>query len=131
MKGVCAIATLVLGIVFTPLAHAGVGLNQVGPTGISARITAEAGETGTRNVFMGVIYGGRLYLRGAGTAAWSEYTGGLFPVAGQVSLASPAIVTVADFDISGIHGADIYVGYGTTQFDLLLSGHLARIYTVP
>lgn len=132
MKNVCAMATLVLGIVFTPLVLAGVTLDQVGPTGISARITPEAAETGTRNVYMGAIFNGRLYLRGPGTLDWSEFNGSSIPVAGQVTLSSaPVTVVVTDFDISFLHGADVYVGYGNSQFDLLISGHLARIYTVP
>lgn len=132
MKNIYAMAMLIGGIVFTPLVQAGVGLNQVGPGGISAVITPEAGESGTKFVFMGAIWNGHLYLRGPGTANWIDYTGGSFPIAGQVNLSSgPVNVTVTDFDISILHGADVYVGYGTSQFELLLSGHLAKIYTVP
>jgi hypothetical protein len=132
MKYVCAMATLVLDIVFTPLVQAGVGLTQVGPAGISARITAELGETGPCNVFIGAMLSGHLFLRGAGTTNWSEYTGGPLPVAAEITLSSsPANVVVTNFDISFLHGVDVYVGYGNSLVDLLIPGHLAKIYTVP
>jgi len=123
---------LLLGIALTSPAQALVFLSQATPTMLSASITPEAGETGVKNVYIGVLYQGNMYLRGTATGDWRAYTSGTFPVAGQINLSSgTTTVTIADFDISSLVGLDVYVGYGVNDADISTRGHLAKVYTVP
>jgi hypothetical protein len=112
---------------------AGVALNQVNNAALTAKITPDANESGTRNVYMGAIFNGNLYLRGISTSDWRLYRGGPYPVAGQITVSggTPAIATVANFDISSLHGLDVYVAYGSSEADISKAGHLAKIYSVP
>jgi len=125
------LAVLLLFVVF-PAQGASVTLGKADKTGVTAIVTADPMETGTVNVYMAATYAGTILFRGAGSMAWTAWTGGSFPVAASVVLGGmPMTVSVIDADVSSLPGLDIYVAYGISEAQLSLPGHLGRIYSVP
>ncbi len=132
-KLLCGFLLLVSACVhFTLAGAASVTLGQAGPGGVSAIITPDSGESGQpAKIWMGVVWNGALYLRN-GPTNWAQYQGGPLPIAlTSAALPSSLQVSIVNIDISSLPGLDVYVGYGSTEADLSLSGHLAKVYTVP
>jgi len=129
-KLLCAFLLLVSALAHSTLAGAAsVTLGQAGPGGVSAIITPDPGEIGRpANIWIGAVWNGTLYVRD-GPTTWVEYRGGLFPIAlTSAALPSSLQVSIVNFDISSLQRLDVYVGYGSTEADLSLSGHLAKVY---
>src|SRR5450759_5137761 len=132
-KLLCGFLLLVSALAHSTLAGAAsVVLGQAGPGGVSAIISPDIGEIGRpANIWMGGVLNGTLYLRN-GPSTWAEYRGGPLPIAlTSAALPSTLQVSIVNIDISSLPGLDVYVGYGSTEADLSLSGHLAKVYTVP
>jgi len=87
---------------------------------------ADVGKHG--NYYMGYLYQG----------AWSfltpqglvSYSGGTVPVYSSGPLASAAGQVVSNADVRGLIGAQVYLGYGLTQSDMIDNGKNALVYTV-
>jgi hypothetical protein len=132
-KLLCGLLLLVSALAHSTLAGAAsVVLGQAGASGVSAIISPDPGEIGrAANIWMGGVLNGTLYLRN-GPSTWAEYRGGPYPIAlTSAALPSTLQVSIVNIDISSLPGLDVYVGYGSTEADLSLSGHLAKVYTVP
>lgn len=136
-----ALAAMLLSLLAAP-ARADVQLDSISTAGISAKIIPLAGETGTKNIYLGAFLpsspgspDGKWYLRDA-AGNWLLYTGGSLPVAGQVALplaagTSSVSVPIANGDISPFVGLQVWVAYGATEDDALsVPGHVAKVYTV-
>jgi hypothetical protein len=130
-KLLCGFLLLVSALAYSTLGGAAsITLDQAGAGGVSAIITPDPGEIGQPcKIWMGGVLNGTLYLRN-GPSTWVQYAGGPLPVAQTcATLPSSLQVSIVDFDISSLIGLDVYVGYGSTEADLSLSGHLAKVYT--
>ena len=131
-----AFATIVMFAlsITTGTAHADVALESAGPSGVVAKITPLATDTGMKKFYACAMLGGALYCRN-GRSNWAAYNGGAIPVAEQrVLLPGQAAfdVPITGMDISALVGLKIYVAYGATEEEALtVPGHLALIYTVP
>lgn len=130
MNKIVAIIAVLVSLGVSSACRADVTLVSATPNGVVVKVTSR----GVQNLYMGAMYNGSLYLRDLTTATvgWHLYTGGPFPVAGQVNMDGPSVVTVTDFDISSLAGLELYVAHGVSESDALNTpGHLARVYTVP
>lgn len=63
---------------------------------------------------------------------WSQYLGGIIPAnfTGVLNDASALVSILRGADTTGLCGADIYVGYGASDFEMLANSTLGKIYTV-
>ena len=132
-RRLCIILILALAVPYSTLASAAsVVLTHAGTDGVWAIIFPDSGEIGKpANIWMGAVLNDAIYLRN-GSTNWAKYQGGSFPIAlTGAALPSSLLVKIVDFDISSLPGLNIYVGYGRTEADLSLSGHLVKVYTVP
>lgn len=87
---------------------------------------AELGTT--RQVFVAAVVGPRLYF--LTPAGWQVWSSGSFPVYASGAFAAQTIqVLDGSLDLSGVVGAQIYVGYGTSDSEMLASGRYARVHT--
>lgn len=108
-------------------------LDTVSGSSATATLSPDPGDVGKpADIWMGAVYQGTLYIRDGST--WVRHAGGPLPVAirGQTLAAATPVTVVEQIDFSGLPGLDIYVGYGTSEQDMLTSpGKMAKIYTVP
>ena len=71
-----------------------------------------------------------LFVRDATT--WTPWTpGSALPVFATVTAGSgmSEINVITDLDVSGIPGVPVYMGYGTSETDMLVNGKFALIHT--
>lgn len=88
--------------------------------------TLDAGRQG--NFYVGKLLNGQWQLyTGSG---WVPYTGGALPVYASGPLASRSIQVFSNANLSGESGAQIYVGYGLSDDDLLNNHKYGPIHTV-
>lgn len=126
----------IIALVAPFVCRADVTLESATSTGVIAKITPAATDSGIKNVYIGAEIGGSLYLRGLSISDWKLYDpGSPLPVAAYIVTGStvPSVtVQVSDMDISALVGLNVYVAYGSSESEALNSaGHLAKIYTVP
>jgi hypothetical protein len=89
---------------------------------------ADAGQSGS--VFLGAQLGSSLFLNNG--QRWALWSGGPLTPYARGTLPSVAAIPILDkFDERGVVGANIYVGYGRTDDDMLANNKLRLIYTVP
>jgi alpha-tubulin suppressor-like RCC1 family protein len=96
--------------------------------GIYRPAAADAGRS--INVYLAAIIGGNFYVRGATT--WTLWTGDSdLPVFATVTAGSgmSEINVITDLDVSGIPGVPVFMGYGTSQTDMLTNGKFGLIHT--
>lgn len=129
--GIAGLMGLVSGLVANTALAASVSLGAANTAGVTAVIAPDAAEIGApTNIYIGAVWNGMLFMRNGGT--WTQQWTGSLPVAlPDTSLSASKTVSVVDFDIAGLTGLDVYVGYGGSEASLTLPGHLAKIYTVP
>ncbi len=69
------------------------------------------------------------------TAVWQAYTGGTLPVYlsnVDISQVDATVLNIlASTDLSGLSGAQFYVGYGTSAEEMLAAGRYRIVYQVP
>lgn len=108
-------------------------LNSVNGRLLDAQVKASAGEAGMKtNLYVGALYHGSVYLRGSQSDDLRLYQSGPLPVAvANYTLPESGIVPLLAADLSGFAGMDIYMGYGASERELALPGHLFKVYTVP
>ena len=88
---------------------------------------ADVGLNG--NYYLGYLYKG----------AWSfltqkglvSYSGGTVTIFAKGPLASASGEVISNADLSALAGAQVYVGYGCTEADMISNGKNALVYTVP
>lgn len=115
-------------------AHAGsFTLGSVTTAGFSATVLPDSSEVGkATNIYLFAVYNGVVFTRGSAASNWRVYTGGAYQVASTLTAAAASnTISVVDFDISSLVGLDVYLGYGSSDADVLKPGHLFKIYTVP
>jgi len=61
---------------------------------------------------------------------WVEYASGVLPTYATGALVSSSLVLAQDIDLSEIIGAQLYIGYGLTENDMLENEKYALVYTV-
>jgi len=123
---------------FVSSSEASITVGEAGTGGVTAVLTTPSSEVGAlTNVYMGAMWNGALFLRnggsGNGVGEWAAYTTGALPIAvANLTLAADSqTIPVINVDLAALPGLAIYVGYGASEADLSLPGHLALIYTVP
>lgn len=81
-------------------------------------------------VFVAAKLQNQYYFRTA--SGWQLWDGGVIPVYSTVALPSQLVIPVLDgsFDVSGVVGAQIYVGYGTDAATMLSHSRYALAYTL-
>jgi len=87
---------------------------------------ADVGRDG--NLYLGFTFG-QLWYFNNGTG-WVEFNSGALPVYASGPLASQTIEVVRDADLASLIGAQLYVGYGLTESDMLTNTKYAMVYTV-
>jgi hypothetical protein len=118
----------------TTLAMAGFGATASGPLTarvLNATVQAASADVGaSRQVFVAAILGSQIFFRTA--AGWQLWTGGSFPAYSSGALPPQMTIQVLDgsLDVSGVVGAQVYVGYGTDSSEMLASRRYALVYTV-
>lgn len=129
--GISGLMGLALGLAANAALAASISLGAAGTAGVTAIIAPDPTEINVpTNVYFGAVWNGMLFMRNGRT--WTQTWTGPLPVAlPNMSLSASQTVPVVDFDIAGLTGLDVYVGYGGSEASLYLPGHLARIYTVP
>ncbi len=96
--------------------------------GIYRPAAADAGRS--INVYFAVIAGGKLFVRDATT--WTLWVpGSALPVFATVTAGSGMSESnvITDLDVSSIPGAQVYMGYGTSETDLLANRKFGLIHT--
>jgi len=129
--GIAGLMGLVSGLVANTALAASISLGAANTAGVTAIIAPDAAEINVpTNVYIGAVWNGMLFMRNGGT--WIQQWTGPLPVAlPNTSLSASQTVPVVDFDIAGLTGLDVYVGYGGSEASLTLPGHLGKIYTMP
>jgi len=87
---------------------------------------ADVGQIG--NTYLTVHYQDQVYHHNG--TAWVLFAGGALPVFMTAPLADQVIEITWDADLSGMIGAQLSVGYGLTEDDMLSNGKSALVYTV-
>lgn len=82
------------------------------------------------NVYLVAILGGNWFVRDATT--WTLWTpGSALPVFATVTAGSgmSEINVITDLDVSGLAGVPVFMGYGTSEADMLANGKYGLIHT--
>lgn len=87
---------------------------------------ADLGQTG--NYYAGFNYENSWYF--LTPQGWASYNSGTVPVLATTTLYSGSAVLFADTDLSSYIGAQLYIGYGLTESDMINSGKYSLVYTV-
>lgn len=89
---------------------------------------ADLGKTG--NYYAGFNFGDSWYF--LTPQGWAGYTlgSGTVPVLATTTLYSGSSVLFANTDLSAYIGAQLYIGYGLTESDMLANAKHAMVYTV-
>lgn len=61
---------------------------------------------------------------------WVDYSTGTVPVLASTNLYTGSAVLVADTDFSNYVGAELYIGYGLTESDMLDNAKYSMVYTI-
>jgi hypothetical protein len=87
----------------------------------------DVGRTGNTYIAAFLPAGGWYFLTAAG---WRPWTGGDFPVFATGDLANTTVTPLQQMDVSGIPGAAVYAGYGSTGEAMLANGTYALVFIV-
>lgn len=88
---------------------------------------ADVGLNG--NYYLGYLYKGTWsFLTQKG---WVSYSGGTVPIFANGPLASASGEVISNADLRALVGAQVYIGYGRTESDMISNGKNALVYTVP
>ncbi len=83
----------------------------------------------TRQVFIAALVGAQYYFRTS--AGWQLWSGGGFPAYYSGALAAETIqVLDGSLDLTGVTGAQIYVGYGIDSAEMLANSRYGLVHTV-
>lgn len=86
-----------------------------------------AGRTG--NIYVAALYQGAVFFNNG--SGWVGWNGGTFPVyASNVSLSDRGLNVLSNMDVSSFGGADILVGYGRDQTDMINNQAYNIVHTV-
>lgn len=87
---------------------------------------ADLGKTG--NYYAGFKFGNDWYFMTP--QGWAAYSSGIVPVYATTTLFSGTAELVANTNFSSYVGAQLYIGYGLTESDMLTNAKYALVYTV-
>jgi hypothetical protein len=87
---------------------------------------ADLGKTG--NIYLGLRFQGYSYFQNGTT--WVQYAGGAIPIFESALLSDRSIDVALDEDLSSLVGAELYVGYGLNESDMLENGKFDMVYAV-
>lgn len=88
----------------------------------------DAGKTGM--VYVIATLPGLTFFRQA-NGDWAYWTGGDFPANYQGTLGTHELNVIEDADLNQLSGIGFYVGYGTSQADMLANGKYSQIDAEP
>lgn len=93
------------------VASAGLSAN-VGIQALSATVTPRSGDVGATGQFYvaALLADGSLYFKTP--SGWVAWQSGTIPVFSSVTLAAGNAIEIGSYDLAGLVGASIYVGYG-------------------
>jgi hydroxybutyrate-dimer hydrolase len=88
--------------------------------------SAVAGQNG--NFYVAANLGGSWYFKTA--SGWQAWSSGALPVYASGPLTARTVpVLAADLDLGGVVGAQLYVGYGLSDNDMVSGNRFAKVYT--
>lgn len=87
---------------------------------------ADLGKTG--NYYAGFSFENSWYF--LTPQGWTTYSTGTVPVLATTTLYSGSAVLFADADLTSYVGAQLYIGYGLTESDMLANAKYSMVYTV-
>jgi hypothetical protein len=108
----------------------GVPSGSIGNQTLSITISPAAedlGRTGNTYIAAFLPVGGWYFLTAAG---WRPWSAGDFPVFATGSLANTTVTPLQELDVSGIPGAAVYAGYGSSAEAMLANGTYALVFVV-
>ncbi len=97
---------------------------------LTVRLTPASADQGkTGNIYIGALLGGKFYLLNRGY--WQAWSGGALPVWYTGTLGGTEAVLLSAADARALAGAQVYVGYGQSEADMLSNGKFRLVYTLP
>ena len=129
-QAVDAIAAFINGARVMPHSFSGTASGTLRSRVLTVTLRPAGADAGSsRQVFVAATVGAQLYFRTS--AGWQLWTSGAFPAYSSGPVAAQAIqVFDGSLDLSGVAGAQIYVGYGTDSSEMLASGRYAMVHAV-
>lgn len=122
------------GVIGAPVAgHAQVSGSATGGSSaltLSASIKLASGDAGKAgSVYVAALANGTYYLLDG--SSWKKYEGGVLPVHRSVgALVDQSIEILSGVNVSSLKGALIYVGYGTSEQDMLTNRKFGLVHRV-
>lgn len=114
-----------------PVQVNGMASGSMSSLSLNATIQPVTGDLNrTVNVYVGGRLGAQWFLRAG--ADWVPWSGGALPV--YASMAASAVIDIPvalNMDVRGLSGAEVYVGYGQNDADMLSNLKFGLVYTVP
>lgn len=140
-KSICCAMILALAIYAagTESVSAAGGFTISGtPTGftsnfsMTANVQVAPGDTGKNGVvYVAANIGGAWYFRNS-AGAWNAWNGGAFPAPYYSgALGNHAVAIVDRVNLTGLPGADVYVGYGLDQNDMVNNAKFSKVFSLP
>ena len=113
-----------------PYSISGAASGPLSARTLSVNVQPALAELGaSRQIFVAALLGSQIYF--LTPAGWRLWTGGSFPPYSSGALAAQTIrVFDGSLDLSGVTGAQIYVGYGTDSAEMLANGRYSLVHTV-
>lgn len=116
--------TVVCNFDFTATASG--NLSALSLTANAQVATADAGKNG--NFYVGRLLNSQWTLHNGN--AWVAYSGGAIPVYSSGVLSSRQIQVLSNENVQALVGAQIFVGYGLNESDLLSNGKYEAVHTI-
>lgn len=113
-----------------PHSITGTAAGTLGARMLSVSVQPALAELGAnRKIYIAGVLGSQFYF--LTPTGWQPWTGGSMPAFASGAIATQTIrVFDGSLDLSGVAGAQIYVGYGTDDAEMLASGRYARVHTL-
>ena len=100
--------------------------NKLTLTGNIKIADADLGING--NYYLAVNFQQMLFFNDG--ARWVQYVSSPAPVFAKAALADRSMEVVRNQDLTSLIGAEVYVGYGLSEADMLANNKFAKVYTV-
>lgn len=115
----------------TPFSIVAVTIGSPSSLSLNAAITVNSTDVGQSGSLYVVAYAPALGLYALTSQGWQAVVGGNIAAYANVTLGSHAIPVLADVNVSGLAGLNIFAGYGRSLSDMLAGSKYALIYSRP
>jgi hypothetical protein len=96
---------------------------------LAANANVADGDLGKNgNVYLGFSFQQAAYFNNG--SEWTQFNGGALPIYAAGPLLSRSIEVVRNTNLSSLLGGQLYVGYGSSESDMLSNGKYGMVYTV-